>query len=200
LSDLDQEWKVLLTDYNDFVLQSSLAQLDVPAEARQAGWCGRPPESEENIRSTESRLGVTLPPSYREFLKVTNGWMRFDTFISNLWPAQQIDRFRTLYPERVVRERLGWDRVGRPTITDEEYFDYANAFTGAYRDEYLPECIVLGQGVDNELVLLNPMVIGSDGECEAWYFASWIPGAYRYRSFLELVRGTFEDTKEAFPS
>ncbi len=31
--------------------------------------------------------------------------------------------------------------------------------------------------------LLTPQIITPEGEWEAWFFAHWIPGAERYRSF-----------------
>jgi hypothetical protein len=37
------------------------------------------------------------------------------------------------------------------------------------------------------VLLLNPEVVTPDGEWEAWYYASWRPGASRYRSFAELM-------------
>lgn len=39
--------------------------------------------------------------------------------------------------------------------------------------------------------LLNPHVVGPDGEWEAWDFASWHPGEVRYRSFWDLMEYQF---------
>jgi hypothetical protein len=30
-------------------------------------------------------------------------------------------------------------------------------------------------------------VVFADGEWEAWFFANWLPGASRYRSFAEMM-------------
>ncbi len=43
-------------------------------KARRAGWLGFPPASEERIQALEERLGHRLPPSYRTFLTVSDGW------------------------------------------------------------------------------------------------------------------------------
>jgi HEAT repeat protein len=45
---------------------------------------------------------------------------------------------------------------------------------------------------DSAIILLNPQVVTPEGEWEAWFFANWIPGAYRYRSFWELMQGQYE--------
>jgi predicted DNA-binding WGR domain protein len=36
-----------------------------------------PPASEAEIRAFENKLGYKLPPSYREFLQIHNGWQQF---------------------------------------------------------------------------------------------------------------------------
>lgn len=50
---------------------------DLPTEMIEAQWLGHSPASEEQIQEAESRLGVRLPNSYREFLKISNGWSVF---------------------------------------------------------------------------------------------------------------------------
>ncbi|MFI6695523.1 SMI1/KNR4 family protein [Streptomyces sp. NPDC050433] len=46
---------------------------DGPAGRIEAG-LGFPPAGEERIAALEQRLGATLPPSYRSFLAVSDGW------------------------------------------------------------------------------------------------------------------------------
>lgn len=43
--------------------------------------------------------------------------------------------------------------------------------------------------LDGECFLLDPQVVTPGGEWEAWFFAHWRPGARRYPSFWELMRG-----------
>jgi HEAT repeat protein len=45
---------------------------------------------------------------------------------------------------------------------------------------------------DSIIYLLNPQVVASDGEWEAWRFAHWIPGAERFPSFELLMRSEHE--------
>lgn len=49
--------------------------------ARQARWLGFPPASEERIAAMEERLGRRMPPSYREFLGVSDGWRHAGGFV-----------------------------------------------------------------------------------------------------------------------
>jgi hypothetical protein len=50
-------------------------------DARQARWLGLPSASEERIAAMEERLGRRMPPSYREFLKVSDGWRHAGGFV-----------------------------------------------------------------------------------------------------------------------
>lgn len=42
------------------------------------------------------------------------------------------------------------------------------------------------------ILLLNPQVITSEGEWEAWFFSNWGPGADRYPSFWELMQEQYD--------
>ncbi|WEV28962.1 SMI1/KNR4 family protein [Streptomyces sp. 71268] len=68
-----EEWADSLTD-DDVRNADDLA-------ARRARWLGLPPATEEQIVALEQRLGRRLPPSYREFLKVTDGWRHAGGFV-----------------------------------------------------------------------------------------------------------------------
>ncbi|MFT2019325.1 SMI1/KNR4 family protein [Streptomyces sp. 796.1] len=68
-----EEWADSLTD-DDVRDADDLA-------ARRARWLGLPPATEEQIVALEQRLGRRLPPSYREFLKVTDGWRHAGGFV-----------------------------------------------------------------------------------------------------------------------
>ncbi len=43
------------------------------------------------------------------------------------------------------------------------------------------------------IYLLNPQVVTEEGEWEAWFFANWLPGAARYRSFQEMMEAEYQD-------
>jgi hypothetical protein len=80
-------------------------------------------------------------------------------------------------------------RGSQPT-SDEEHRRYGDQQDCVVFDAtYLSTAIQIS-AVGDGVLLLNPAVLTSDGEWEAWFFASWLPGARRYRSFLELLRAT----------
>ena len=55
------------------------------------------------------------------------------------------------------------------------------------RREYLEHTLEISTHGDSSVYLLNPKVVGTDSEWEAWFFANWSPGADRYRSFAEMM-------------
>jgi hypothetical protein len=71
------EWRELLGSYSSEFLNSRFlreaeadgrAQWMVSEVQRRTGWLGYEPASEEAVRAAEERLGVALPPTYRNFL------------------------------------------------------------------------------------------------------------------------------------
>lgn len=52
---------------------------------------------------------------------------------------------------------------------------------------YLKSCLAISPPGDEAIYLLNPKVQTPAGEWEAWFFASWLPGARRFRSFREMM-------------
>jgi len=156
-------------------------------EILAAHWCGRPPASEELLLTAERRLGAHLPPSYRSFLSVANGWYPFGSFIEQLLPVSEVDWLRNADPDALagIQECYQEDE-----ISDQEYLDYeTDKHMVALRHRYYPDCLLVGTswGGGGELVLLNSRIVFPNGEWEALFFANWLPGNWRYRSFRELV-------------
>ena len=56
-----------------------------------------------------------------------------------------------------------------------------------FRQEYLETALEISAEGDSAIYLLNPKVTSPEGEWEAWFFANWLPGASRYRSFWEMM-------------
>jgi SMI1 / KNR4 family (SUKH-1) len=181
----------------------------------QPGWLGYPGATEEQIARAETRLGIALPPSYREFLKVTNGWRQTTPFIYQLWSTEEIEWFPIrhqdwihAFVERFV-ERYAERRLMNSTtngsdvhlevlsISDTDYFVYGHAQDCmTLRVEYLQTALEISSKGDSAIYLLNPQVIAPDGEWEAWFFGDWLPGADRYRSFREMMQAEYENFLE----
>ena len=154
-----------------------------PPDAIESEWLGFPKTSEEKIVDTEARLGTKLPPSYREFLKVTNGWLEYPGVIK----LRGIDELCWFYIENQE-----WINIwitsckNSPLISDEEYLIYGKKSEEYVRLEYLQTSLQISDVSDGEVMLLNPKIIHNN-EWEAWLFSNHIPGARRYRSFWKML-------------
>ena len=148
-------------------------------------WCGSSPAPVSEMLRTEARLGLALPPSYRSFLSVSNGWSPFGTFIRRLLPVHELMQYREANPNDLVSIL----EMGEDDISDSDYLDYESLRNRqGLRPRYYAESLLVSEGCGGgELVLLNPSVIAADGEWETIFFANWIPGNRRYRSFLDFV-------------
>ena len=88
------DWEKFLKRWSQELLESlGSDRHTLPSDVIASGWLGYPGATEADIAQAETRLGAKLPPSYRAFLKVTNGWRQTTPFISRLWSTQEIDWF-----------------------------------------------------------------------------------------------------------
>jgi hypothetical protein len=140
------------------------------------------PIREEVIIEVESKLNVTLPPSYIEFLKYSNGLLLPDTF-TNILPLENVDWFYTLNQEWV--DIWGEDEV---ESSDEKYFIYGKEQDTVWmRNRYLKTALQISDSTEGDVLLLNPEVKFGE-EWEAWWFSNSLPGALRFKSFKELLQ------------
>jgi hypothetical protein len=183
-------WRPFVETWSQELIEAG-AYPALPAEVVESGWLGFPGATEDQLTLLETRLGVRLPPSYRDFLEVSNGWRQTGTSIWRMWSTDEIDWFR-------VRNRSWIDAYLSPftfdelheelVLTDEEYLVYGEAQDPVrYRDTYLESALEISETGDSAIYLLNPETVTPDGEWEAWLFANWLPGAKRHRSFAELM-------------
>ena len=174
------DWHELLSQWSKDLSATDLAKGIVPPPA-SPDWLGFPPATDDEIADLENRLGLALPPSYKAFLKVSNGWRMTNCFISCVRPASRVDWFRVENETWVeIFSEQGDDRE------DAKHFQYTIHGAEYHRAEdmkFLLQISDVGDGV----YLLNPEAVTPDGEWEAWFFANWIPGASRYPSFAHLM-------------
>ncbi|MBN3926743.1 MAG: SMI1/KNR4 family protein [Nostoc sp. NMS4] len=167
----------------------------LPSDIIQSMWLGYPGTTEEQILSAEARLSVKFPPSYREFLKVTNGLNFVSIYGFKFYSTDEIYS----YTEGVPDSAEAWiEAYEVDPLTDEEYFVYGKEQDPNYfRPKYMQTALEISDcdcdyNNDNGVCLLIPQVITSDGEWEAWIFdASMGGGAWRYRSFDEMMNAIF---------
>jgi len=148
-------------------------------------WPGSPSASEEELLVAEKRLKTNLPPSYRAFLSVSNGWSQASRAVPVLRPVEKIRWFGRQQPEwvRAYQEPM---RGIDPPVLDEGYFNYSSDDLGVDVGQ-LGYTLCVSDVGDSAVLLLNPMVVWPDGEWEAWFFADWLPGARRYYCFADWM-------------
>lgn len=178
----------LLTLWNEDLLVDEFIREIVDREYLDKGWLGNTPATNDLIDEKEERLGVKLPPSYRQFLGIANGWV---------YPGNDMDFPGELLPI----DKVDWVRDGESVanvfndlrdnfkVPDEQYFVYGDEQDPVcIRPEYIEYCLVISEETEGGVYLLNSKIQTEDGEWEAWHLSSKLPGAYRSRSFEELLR------------
>lgn len=174
----------------DWLCQSSLAQ-----EALATGYLGYPGAPLAAIEAVEHRLKLALPPSYKAFLQVSNGWRQLcmDVDDAKLHAVHEIDFFHNQHPDTVEAWLSAMpEDYAQWRTPDEKYFYYGpDQDSTTLRDEYLLTALAISEDVEAAVYLLNPQIITPAGEWEAWYFGYKLPGANRYRSFEEMMEAEY---------
>jgi hypothetical protein len=171
-----EEWRAFLDEHNTGIFESARVRAAieegrqvVSVERWEARWAGAEPVSEEAIVAVEERLGVRLPPSYRNFLKVSDGFEHVGPV--DLLPLEEIGWFGDL-DDGLIEAWAGPDDF-------EEYL------------VLLKRCVLIGRddGGSGCWWLLHVDSAGEDGECAAY---EWWPGEGElpevYDGFADLVR------------
>lgn len=207
------DWKSFLWRWSEAILESMDGdeRAALPQEVVESGWLGFPGASEKQIAQTEARLRVKFPPSYREFLKVTNGWRQTTPFIRRLWSTEGIERFALRHQKWIddfthQNDNAPLDLDGAialddfweaPSVSDADYFIYGDEQDcSKLRVEYLKTAIEISDVGESSIYLLNPQVVTEDGEWEAWFFGDWLPGADRYPSFQAMMEAEYQNFLE----
>ena len=185
------EYTGLLRAYSDLKLSDPTIRRALPPEIVEAAYLGRPGASDAEINEAERRLGATIPPSYKQFLRLTNGWFLAGAFVGWLLPVQQIDRLRPKHEEVVAPWTNQFGPGGRADsdhASPLEPEDRSRSEDGAVIARALVSAVQISEVFDASVCLLNPEVETQPGEWEALFFAPWVPGADRFQDFGELLR------------
>jgi hypothetical protein len=199
-------WRKFLKQASRDLLTDKAIRQNLPKKVVSSNWMGYKGASETEIAALEKRLGKALPPSYRSFLAETNGWRNCGAFIYNIWPCAEVRWFRDrnqawidayVHPENSgITLAYPDGKIPPPprALTDKEYLTYGPKQDSCrFRTEYLQTALEISDVGDSAILLLNPLTVTENGEWEAWLFANWSPGAYRYRSFRDLMQGAHKD-------
>ncbi|WP_411090930.1 SMI1/KNR4 family protein [Streptomyces sp. 049-1] len=143
-------------------------------EARRARWLGSPPASEERVTAAEKRLGRRMPPSYREFLKVSDGWRHAGGFVWRL---------------AGTAEARWHDDASGLAVMFEEYLDEGSEYEEWREAGLWRRGLQLDVESDAMYVLMDPEDVDEDGEWAVYAWAGWQAASpVRHASFLEFMR------------
>ncbi|MEO5803125.1 MAG: SMI1/KNR4 family protein [Verrucomicrobiota bacterium] len=121
-------------------------------------WPGNPGASESDLVKIEQRLKVTLPPSYRAFLKASNGWRKASDSVPVLRSVEKIKWFRKENREWVDAYVAPQQGMESP-ISDVDYFSYTAEGSAKFDGKHLAQTLCISDEGDSAVLLLNPMVV-----------------------------------------
>lgn len=186
------DWHELLTSWSREWLSTDRYITKFGDATRDSGWLGYPPTKSEIIKETEHRLGVVLPPSYKNFLGVTNGWQCTTDVVDSIWPIEGINWLHINQKDLLDDfDPSSYNSRWSSSIydNDKSYSAYgAQQSPIHFRFDHLRNALQITPFADDwGGYVLIPDVVGPDGEWEAWYFSPELLGAHRYRSFWDLM-------------
>ncbi|MFD7902978.1 SMI1/KNR4 family protein [Kitasatospora sp. NPDC059747] len=164
------DWGSFLTRWSEEWADTCTEPADEPAdEAARARGLGFGPAAEERIAAAEERLGRRLPPSYREFLAVSDGWRHAGGFIDHLAGAGE------------ARWHEDADGLG-------EHFDEGEL------DGMWARALQLDVESDMTYVLLDPQAADEHGEWAVYCHQVWSHSPpTRHDSFREFMLAQYRE-------
>jgi len=162
------EWKSFLKEFSHEILEeddrNGSGQRVFADSDHDSGYVGSPPATEPDIERAESRLGLKLPASYRNFLLASNGW-----------PCVGAGS-----PDHLLRVQM----IDTVPLRDNSLVEYGYPYGTTVKSSIVVSGLNSGAGWEGDGVLmLAPSTIGADGECQCFDYAPWHPGIDRYGSF-----------------
>jgi hypothetical protein len=152
-------------------------------ESNSCLWTGA---TEKEVSELEKRLGAKLPIGYRNFLLASNGFTLLNEDC-DLYGTDQINWF--------IEEHKDWAECwdDGDDVDDEKYFQYGEHQNCCWmRGRYMKTALQISSAEEGDVYLLNPQIIDSRNEWEAWDFGNKNPGAYRYRSFWDMMQKVYK--------
>jgi hypothetical protein len=131
---------------------------DEEETARDTRWLGFPPASEERIAAMEERLGRRMPPSYRAFLRISDGWRHAGGFV---WRLAGTGHARWHDNESGLAEFI------------EEHLDEDAGPEERHEADVWRRGLQIDVESDATLVLLDPGDVDERGEWAVYTWASW---------------------------
>ena len=181
------DWGTWLKRYNDLLLKQ-LDREELPyypkniVQAVKAQWLGLEAAEEAEVEALENRLGQKLPPSYRQFLLTSNGFLQPGMLVPRLYSTSEV----TFLDDAEKALFNSW----QTSPADDSAFKDDNIFF-----QHIHLLIVISEQEESGSAryFLNPKRMNKDGEWEAYSYADWdSPPSTRYESFWDLMQREFK--------
>ncbi|WP_171166956.1 SMI1/KNR4 family protein [Streptomyces sp. I05A-00742] len=174
------EWQPFLTRWSEEWADACDPDDPLPDEeeaARQARWLGFAPASESRIAALEQRLGRRLPPSYRAFLEVTDGWRNAGEFVDRLAGTDKARWYKDIYGYGEFYE-----------------LDEPSSSGDAAEGTMWSRALQLDVESDATTILMDPMDITGDGEWAVYCHQVWAAAPpERYASFRAYMEAMYRE-------
>lgn len=171
------DWRQFLTRWSEEWADAQGSSVDLSPddlEGQQRRWLGAAPATDTDIARMEARLGCEIPPSYREFLRVSDGWRHAGGFVWMLAGTREAHWHE--------------DASGLGEDHDEFWGDEDNPEETRAQVGLWSRALQLDVQSDATYVLLDPEDVGPDGEWAVRVWASWrASDPERYPSFADFM-------------
>lgn len=180
MADVNFDWRSFLVRWSEEWADACGADTscgEQDQEARRARWLGFAPASGVRIAALEEQLGRRLPPSYRAFLEVSDGWRHAGGFVWLLAGTEQA---------RWYEDAAGLGEAYLEDL-DEDSPPEQVMLAGMWE-----RALQLDAESDITHVLLDPADVDGDGEWAVYYYEGW-GGEHprRYASFQEFMEAMY---------
>jgi SMI1 / KNR4 family (SUKH-1) len=181
----------LMKKWNDELLSSELCNdkewltkwLISLGYSGEVKWLGREGATEAAIQQAEERLKLRLPPSYRQFLVVSNGWSMLNNFVGGLRRVEEVDLFSN---------------------TEPKFYQFVKEFEKSLQEEDRRK---IGHGVTDKLLQIGDPVVDAvtvymsseqkkGNEFVVWEFIPWAAEWVEHDSFWDFLQATYKKFKE----
>ncbi|MCP2342573.1 SMI1/KNR4 family protein [Actinomadura rupiterrae] len=168
------EWRPWLSRWSEEWIRAAEDPDELEPDVVRDRWLGFAPASPEAVEAAEERIGMRLPPSYRDFLLTTDGWRDAGIFVWRMSDTSALGWVRDL-----VSYWTEWDG-----ITED-----GEAETGP-----VTRGLLISSEADAGILFLDPGDIDENGEWAAYSLFSWRAAPpERFPSFRALMEDLYAE-------
>jgi hypothetical protein len=166
-------WQELLKRISE--LSIHYEEMEFTSDQIEKKWLGFEPASINEIRLKEAELGIQFPQDYIDFLLTSNGFIACQSTFPTLCPISEVGFLRDIEPDII------------------DLFDPES--DGKLIFNSIRNSVFIGGLHDEQQMFLGPV---ENGEWVCWFFASWLPGEWRFQSlryYMEYILRELEETE-----